>query len=163
MPILRLLFAFLGWEGGTSNQTHTTYCCLNVKEHRQALRVWSHVSILLVSRVECILLFWICLFLSCKSRNMSWIFMFWVLNKVCVPLSSVLPQVGKEAWDTPLCARTKQHGGLHHARQMPLWTDALAPGLNAQRTTSWHPLTPNPDHPSPAPLLSREDEATGEL
>lgn len=39
------LFSFLGREGGTSHQTHTTYCCLNVKEHRQALGGRTHVSV----------------------------------------------------------------------------------------------------------------------
>ena len=44
------LFPLPGWERGTSDQTHTTNCCLNVKEHRQALWLWSHVSVLVTLR-----------------------------------------------------------------------------------------------------------------
>lgn len=44
------LFPLPGWERGTSDQTHTTNCCLNVKEHRQALWLWSHVSVFLTLR-----------------------------------------------------------------------------------------------------------------
>lgn len=44
------LFPLLGWERGTSDQTHKTNCCLNVKEHRQALWLWSHVSVRLALR-----------------------------------------------------------------------------------------------------------------
>lgn len=56
------LFPLPGWERGTSDQTHTTNCCLNVKEHRQALWLWSHVSVFLTLRNVCCLV----------TRTMSW-------------------------------------------------------------------------------------------